>query len=131
MSIEKFIDTRERECIEVGVEPAQSLWKMTAVEKASSPVRGRLVGHFTFPGFDAYLQVHELFEFVTEERITRLEFGYFLIVEGREVWGYERDPNHDPAEHFHDGTRHQPGGMPHPAISFKEACQRGWDHLAP
>jgi hypothetical protein len=123
-----FIATRQRECDDKGVAPDGDLWEMAAEEAGSSPLRCRLLGRFTFPGTNAYLKVHEVFEFTTSNRIHRIKYAYFLVVDGHEVWGYERDPTHVPAEHFHDSS-HAP--TPHPRISFKEACQRGWDYLTP
>ena len=34
--------------------------------------------------------------------IHRTDYAYYLIIDGGDVWGYERDPTHDPAVHRHD-----------------------------
>lgn len=36
----------------------------------------------------------------------RSEYAYFLVVDGEEVWGEERDLSHDPAVHRHTTSDH-------------------------
>lgn len=76
----------------------------------------------------ASIQVHEIVE-VQGESVHREKYAYFLVVDDEEIGGYERDPNHTPAEHRHCG-QHQPGGKPYSAVSFKDAVRDAWDWLA-
>ena len=53
---------------------------------------------------------------------------YFLIYDGAEIWGYERDPLHDDMPvHRHDRDHRR---FPSDAISFKEALTEAWKTVA-
>ena len=43
---------------------------------------------------------------VRGKRIHREEYAYFLVIDGTEIWGYERDPTHPVAVHGHEGSDH-------------------------
>ena len=75
---------------------------MFADEEGSDGRRGRIFGPLILQE-DAFLQIHELVE-VQNDHVHRLEYGYFLVIEGVEIWGGERDPTHDPPVHRHRGT---------------------------
>jgi hypothetical protein len=66
---------------------------------------------------------------VEGEHVRREKYAYYLVVDDEEIGGYERDPMHPVPEHRHCGE-HQPGGEPHPAISFKVAVAEAWDWLS-
>lgn len=96
---------------------------ITAAAEKGDDQRGRLLGA-AYLDADAYIQVHE--NVVIEgEIVHREKYAYYLVADDEEIGGYERDPHHDPAEHFHCGE-HEPGGTPHPAVSFKEAVRKAW-----
>jgi hypothetical protein len=124
VTIYAFFDRRERECEEAGVVPDGNYWNMVAEEVGGDGSRGRILGHFRFNA-RAYLQVHEVIV-MSGMRGHRRRYAYFLVVDGEEVWGYERDPTHDPPVPRHD---HNHQTYPCEPISFKEACARGWETL--
>ena len=63
--------------------------------------RGRMFGRVHLAEH-VYLAIHEVVV-VVNDHVHREEYGYFLVIEGEEVWGEERDPTHDPAVHRHTG----------------------------
>lgn len=71
----------------------------------------------------AFLQVHEVVE-VANTGVHRLEYAYFVIYDGAELWGIERDPTHDPVLHQHDRDHNR---TPCDAISFKHALTKAWE----
>ena len=49
------------------------------------------------------------------------------MVDGEEVWGYERDPSHEPAVHRHIGPDHK--REPSARVTFKKVVQQAWYDL--
>ena len=51
-----------------------------------------------------------------------------LIIYGFEVWCYNRDPDHDPAEHAHRGGSHkrEPAGR----VVSRDVAERAWETLS-
>jgi hypothetical protein len=111
---------RRRECEEM------SLFGMDirAAAEDGDDQRGRLLGA-AYLDETAYIEVHEIVV-IQGENVRREKYAYYLVAEDEEIGGYERDPYHDPAEHYHCGE-HEPGGIPHPTVSFKEAVRKAWD----
>jgi hypothetical protein len=56
--------------------------------------------------------------------IHREDYAYYLIVDGGEVWGYERDPWHEPAVHRHVGADHAREEAE--AVSLVWALEEAW-----
>jgi hypothetical protein len=89
---------------------------------------GASSGRLPFPGFpDAYLWVHEVIVMISESRGHRERYAYFLILPSGQLWGYERDPTHNPAVHRHDATHAM---FPADVVSFKHVCHLAWETLA-
>jgi hypothetical protein len=57
--------------------------------------------------------------------IHRLEYSYYLIRDGFEVWGYDRDPAHVPEEHMHRGAAHE--RIATGRVSFKDVVEKAWE----
>lgn len=94
---------------------------MFAAEPASNDLRGQVFGHVTLTD-DAYLQVTEVV--VIEDGVPhREEYHYFLVIEGVEIFGFERDPTHDPPVHSH-GREH--AGSECEPITFNGAMEMAW-----
>lgn len=100
---------------------------ISVADEAGNDQRGRLLGA-AYMDERTYIQVHEIVV-VEGENVHREKYAYYLVVDDEEIGGYERDRNHDPAEHRHCGE-HEPGGTPHHAVSFKEAVREAWDWLS-
>jgi hypothetical protein len=47
------------------------------------------------------------------------------IRDGFEVWGYDRDPSHEPEEHMHRGADHtrEASGR----VTFKDVAEKAWE----
>ena len=83
--------------------------------------RGQIHGHITLsvsPDVDAYLDVREVVV-VEDGHVHREEYAYYLIVNGVELWGHERDPQHAP-EDVHCHPREHSDRIPCDSISFAE-----------
>jgi hypothetical protein len=65
---------------------------------------------------------------VEGNRVHREEYGCYLLNEGVEVWGEERDLSHEPAVHRHVGPNHA-REVAEP-ISFRDAVERAWEDVA-
>src|SRR4051812_38288808 len=95
---------------------------MFAEEEGSHGKRGRIWGRILLTD-RTFLQVSERVE-VSGGSARRTEYAYFLVIDGAEVWGYERDPTHDPAVHKHDRTHAR---APCEPVSFKRALEMAWE----
>lgn len=75
------------------------------------------------------VQLH-LSELVVVEgnHVHREEYAYYCTSEGEELWGYERDPTHDPAVHRHTGLGHK--REPWEPVSFREAAELAWEEVS-
>jgi len=70
----------------------------------------------------AFIRISELVV-VENDHTHRLEYAYYLIVDGTERFARERDPTHDPPEHGHrQGHTYEEAGT----ISFKDFVERAW-----
>ena len=98
-----------------------------AAAEEGNDQRGRLLGA-AYMDERSYIAVHEIVA-IEGEHVHREKYAYFLIVDGDEVGGYERDPIHTPAEHRHCGE-HEPGGTPYHTVSFKQAVSDAWDWVS-
>ena len=104
---------------------AQTYW----AEVGSDDRRGRIFGRYILTE-TAYLAVHEVVEVVDDSHIHRIEYAYYLIINGFEIWGYERDPNHEAEgllDHMH--TEEHGQRLPSEPVSFKQAAEMAWDEI--
>lgn len=121
MDVWTYFSQKERELRELSLAPEGTFGDMVAEEEGSYGTRGRSFGNAILTEH-AYLSIHEVVV-VVNDHDHREEYGYFLVIGGEEIWGYERDPSHDPPVH-----RHTTGHQRHPgeAIPFKEVAERAW-----
>jgi hypothetical protein len=117
-----YFEQRARECEEMSI----SADELTFTEEdGSDGRRGRVFGLVAFTD-DIYLQVSESVV-VVGNHIRRTDYAYFLIVDGVEFWGFERDPSHDPAVHAHGfGHRRLAAGP----IAFKRVVDLAWHEVS-
>jgi hypothetical protein len=124
-----YFEQRERECSDLSVHPAGGSFDGMFTEEAGSDGRrGRIFGELELAA-NVRLSISETVV-VGGNRIHRLEYAYYLIIEGVEVWGYERDLSHSPAEHRHVGPDH-PTGEPWETVSFRQAVEFAWARCLP
>jgi hypothetical protein len=71
----------------------------------------------------AYLSVFEFIE-VRGSGVHRVRYSYYLVYDEAEVWGYDRDPDHEPSLHRHQGPSH----ARHPCrrYTFREIAEKAW-----
>ena len=119
MDIYLYGQQRRRECDELSLDRSD----ITAADEEGNDQRGRLLGA-AYLDEHAALHVHEVVV-IEDGTPHRIKYAYYLAVDGEEIGGYEREPNHDPAEHLHCGE-HIPRGVAHPTVSFKEAAESAW-----
>jgi hypothetical protein len=119
---------RRRECDELSV-PHDELDFVE--EDGTNGARGQIHGHVTLaysPELDTYLDVKEVVV-VADGHAHREEYAYYLIVNGKDLWGHERDPGH-PDQPIHCHPRDHKTRYPCDPISFKAAVELAWDHVS-
>ena len=89
--------------------------------------RGRILGglDLTHP---ARIEISEQTEIIDASYAHRLSYSYYLVVDGAEVWGYDRDPTHPIPEHRHSGPEHGDGEA-WDRVTFGEVAQEAWDYV--
>jgi hypothetical protein len=117
----EYFESKRREISEASLSFEDDEFLFVA-EAGSGGQRGRVWGRIGFTE-RTFLQVSELVV-VTGSGIHREEYAYYLVIDGAEVWGYERDPSHDPAVHKHDRNHKSEPCEP---ISFKQALELAWE----
>lgn len=125
MIVWDYFHQKEAECRNYSLAPDGPFNEMCMEEAGSEGKRGRIFGNFSLSD-RAYLSVHEAIV-VEGEHVHRESYGYFLVIDGAEVWGYERDLRHDPAEHAH-GQDHE--RLPAGRVTFKEVVEVAWQTSA-
>lgn len=126
MDVWEYFLQRDRELAEQSAAWENEAAAYTA-EEGSHGQRGRMFGRVVLSE-SAYLQVHEVVE-VAGSGITRLAYAYYLIYDGADIWGYERDPikHEDMPVHLHDRDHRR---HPTEPISFKDALTEAWKTVA-
>jgi hypothetical protein len=122
VDVYEYFISRERECREHSLAPDTSFADLFSEEEGSGGKRGIMFGRLVL-NERAFLSVSEEIE-VVKSGVRRVSYSYYLIVDGVEVWGYDRDPSHVPSEHKHLGADHQ--RLPCGRVSFLEAVERAW-----
>jgi hypothetical protein len=126
----EYFQTREREIKECSLHVTGSI-PLFAAEEGSDDQRGMVYGPVLFNGYPStvYLSMYE--EVVVRgSGITRPRYAYFLIIDGREIGGYERHASHDPPVHRHCSGRKHHERAPARAVSFKDAAREAWKYVA-
>jgi hypothetical protein len=115
---------RERECHEMSLVPDVVFTDMVSAEQGSNGMRGIFWGDLVLTG-DYRLSVFE-YLVVRDGRVEIEKYSYYLIhVEGYELWGYDKDPQHDPVVHGHMGRDHQ--RVPANEVTFKWVAEQAWE----
>lgn len=123
MDVWEYFHQRERECERLSLTPSPTLPTEYRELQGSNGARGLIIARLDMTE-RASISVMERVVVQDDSYIHRLEYSYFLISDGVEVHGRERDPTHDPAEHGH-GRDHarQPAGR----VTFKEFVEEAWE----
>jgi hypothetical protein len=128
MDVWTYFEQRESECASLSLVPEGRFAEMVREELGSDGMRGRLFGRFWLMDDPrAFLSVSELVIVTAENTIHREEYGYFLVIDGEEVSGWERDLSHDPPVHRHTGSGHvREDAEP---IAFRTAVELAWEEV--
>lgn len=123
MDIWDYFERRERECDSQSLIPSETLPTQYLELKGSNGTMGRIIARLEMSE-RASIAVMERVQILDESHSHRLEYSYFLIFDGEEVYGRERDPTHDPAEHGHrrDHVRESAG-----RVTFTEFAETAWE----
>jgi hypothetical protein len=85
--------------------------------------RGRIRGRIGFTE-RTFLQVSEQIA-ICDGAPVRRSYAYYLVIDGIDVWGHDKDPGHDPAIHRHDrGHLHR---YPDQERTLREMLEKGWE----
>lgn len=126
MDVYEYFHSRERECRALSLAPDTSFDDLFGEEEGSDGQRGIMWGRLVLSE-RAFLSVFESVVIVGSG-IHREEYSYYLIIDGFEVWGYDRDPDHDPVEHMHHGADHE--RLPADRVEFHEVVEKAWETLS-
>jgi hypothetical protein len=122
-----YFEQLERKYREIALGPDRPPEQFVQEEEGSDGRRGRVFGNLILMAepFRAFLRVSERVT-VVGQHIRRLDYGYFLIVDDEEVWGYERDPSHHPAEHGHIVGHERVAAD---RVTFDQVVGWAWDYV--
>ncbi len=126
MDVYEYFHSRERECRELSLSPDTGFDDLFGEEDGSNGRRGMMWGRLVLSE-RAFLSVYESVV-VVGSGVHREEYSYYLIVDGYEVWGYDRDPDHDPPEHMHRGSNHTRDEAGR--VTFREVAEKAWATLS-
>jgi hypothetical protein len=120
-----YFAQRERDFAELSLFPDSGPGAMFTEEAGSNGKRGRIFGRLWLAE-TIYLAIHET-AVVVDDHVHREEYGYYLVADGEEVWGEERDLSHDPPVHRHIEGHVRADAEP---ISFKAAVAKAWEEVS-
>jgi hypothetical protein len=120
----EYFESKRREISDASLSVDDDEFLLVELE-GSNGQRGRVWGRIGFTQ-RTFLQVSERVV-VVESGIHREEYAYYLIIDGAEVWAYERDPSHEVAVHKHDRDHKSEACE---AISFQRVLELAWDTVS-
>jgi hypothetical protein len=128
VGIWKYFQDREREIRECSLHIPEGT-DLFAAEEGEQ--RGKIYGSVLFDGYppSVYLSIHEDVV-VRGSGFTRPRYAYFLVIDGREIGGYERHATHDPAVHKHCSGQRDHEATPSRVVSFKYAVREAWRYVS-
>lgn len=103
MDVWEYFHSRERECRELSLIPDGPFADMCGTEDEAGQ-RGIFFGRLVLTE-RAFLNVLEVVR-IHGTGVRRERYSYYLVIDGEEIWGYDRDPDHDPPLHRHEGRAH-------------------------
>ncbi|CAN5561606.1 hypothetical protein BH20ACT19_BH20ACT19_00260 [soil metagenome] len=123
MDVYEYFHSRERECVEHSLVPDTGFARMFGEEDGSNGQRGIVFANLglTDRGF---LKVWESVV-VEGSGIHREAYSYYLIYDDEQKWAYDRDPDHDPPDHGHEGPGHE--RVETGSVTFLQVVERAWD----
>jgi hypothetical protein len=122
-----YFQQRRQKCEEQCLDPVGGWDEVFSEEEGSGGRRGIMLGTFAMRD-GAHLKIYERVAVTAHQGddIHRINYAYFLSADGQEIWGRERDPTHDPAEHGHGyGHEHVEAGR----VTLQDAIKEAWEVL--
>lgn len=131
MDVWEYFGQKEREFAELSFVPEFGPENLFAEEAGSNGKRGRIFGNLRMMPedgeLDAFLSISETI-IVKGNHIHREEYAYFLVIDGVEIGGWERDLSHHPPVHRHThGHAERLAAKP---IAFREVAKWAWGALS-
>jgi hypothetical protein len=128
MDIHEYFAQKEREFEDLSLVPDREYEDLFAEAEGSNGRRGRIFGNLSLAGVDhAFLAVSERVV-VVGKHVRRLDYAYYLVIDGVEIWGYERDPTHDPPVHRHtEGHAERIATSP---VAFRRVVELAWQEIS-
>lgn len=123
MDIWDYFERRKRECRDLGLGPSDSIPPQHAEKKGSNGTCGLIIARY-YMSDTALIEVMEFVAIVDEAYAQRVQYSYYLVVDGAEHYARERDPSHSPAVHGH-GRHHV--WEPAEPISFVQFVRNCWE----
>ncbi len=128
MDIYDYFQHKEKEYRDLSLTPDRGYDSLFAELGGSKGQRGRIFGNLRLDcEADVFLAVSERVS-VKGTWFHRDEYGYFFILDGVDVWGYERDPTHDPALHMHT-TGHEES-LEAAEVTFRQVAELAWKEVS-
>ena len=75
----------------------------------------------------AFLSVRERVAFVGG-RFHIAKYSYYLVIDGAELWGFDKAPDHEVVVHGHVGPAHE--RVESPELALSEVVERAWTTLS-
>lgn len=125
MDVWTYFAQKEREFAELSLVADRETHEMFAEENGSDGRRGRVFGSVVLME-GAFIAISEVVV-VRGNRIHREEYAYFLVIDGIEAWGYERDLSHRPPVHRH--TEGHVQRLVAGPIAFKRVAEKAWEEV--
>lgn len=126
MDVWEYFQSRERECRELSLVPDGLFEDLCSEEEGSDGQRGIFFGRLGLTE-RAFLGAFEVVR-VKGSGVHRERYSYYLIIDGMETWGFDRDPAHDPPLHRHEGASHR--RFPCRRMLFKEVAKLAWEMVS-
>jgi hypothetical protein len=126
VDVYEYFYQRERECRDLSLIPDTSFEETFAEEEGSDGQRGIIFGRLALDE-RTFLSMFEVVV-VEGSGVHREQYSYYLIRDGVELWGYDRDPLHTPEEHMHRGPSHLREDSRR--VTFKEVAERAWETIS-
>lgn len=128
MDVWTYFEQKEKEFAELSLVPDRDPSDMFAELAGSNGRRGRIFGvlQMVDAPISAFIACSERVH-ARATSVTRDEYAYFLVVDGEEIFGYERDLSHNPPVHMHTRghVRQTAGRMP-----FKKFVELAWEEVS-
>lgn len=119
-TLHEYMEDRKRECGELSLHLNDH--PVMAAEAGSGEKRGRILLTLNMTE-RADLQVSEWVE-VRGNSVHRLEYAYYLVIDGREYQAWDYDSIHGYHGHKSDRERHE--RVQAPRVTFKQAAELAW-----